>query len=298
MRIDSIESFLTLAETLNYTEAADRLYITQSALSRSILQMEEELGITLFTRSRRGVELTPAGESFFLDAEKMMELYSEGIARAKTAYKGEHGRISIACHRTVVEPGLFDIVESFSKEKKDIALDFVSMTTSEIILALDSGTVDCAVTSGLPRTEGIEKILIHPYPECLVVSKSHPMANLETVSIKDLRNESFAVMSRSFSSRGHDNVIGLTRDAGFSPHIEAEADSVPHLLLLLSQGKLVTILSENYKYMAYDRFSFIPLSEQDVTNLAFVYNKNNSNPCLMQLTKFVKDRFQYKLPPA
>ena len=293
MKIDNIECFLTLANTLNYTEAADRLYITQSALSRLILQMEEELGVVLFARSRRGVELTPAGESFYNDSIKLLDLYSEGIARAKTAQKGESGRIRMGCHRTSTDPVVFDIIQKFTAAHKDILLDIKSMQTSELIHALDVGTIDCAVTGGCPVTEGIEKILIHPYQECLVVSKCHPLAGKKSISIQDLKDEKFVSMSRTSSSRGYDNIIGLGRDAGFTPHIEAEADSVPHLLDILAKGDAVTVLSDNYKYMAGEHFAFIPLSENYTTNMGFVYNVNNPNPCVAVIADFVRDNYEY-----
>ena len=293
MRIDSIECFLTLAETLNYTEAADRLYITQSALSRLILQMEEELGVTLFARSRRGVELTSAGKSFYEDANAMLSLYSEGIARAKTAQRGERGRIRLVCHRNATEPALLDIIQTFSAQYRDIALDIRSMPTSEMILALDNGSADCGITSGCPQREGIEKILIHPYLECAVMSRAHPLSARKTVSMAELRDEKFVTMTRSASARGYDNVIGLTREAGFTPRIEAEADSVSHLLTLLARGDMITILSSNYEYMGRDRFAFVPLEERHTSNLGFVYNVNNPNPCVKILADFVRENYEY-----
>ena len=72
MRIDDIECFRILAETLNYTNAADRLYLTPSSLTRTIQQMEAELGFQLFDRSRRSVSLTAAGQSFYLNSEGIL----------------------------------------------------------------------------------------------------------------------------------------------------------------------------------------------------------------------------------
>ena len=293
MKIDSIECFLTLAETLNYTEAADRLYVTQSALSRLILQMEDELGVVLFARSRRGVELTAAGESFYNDAIKMLDLYAEGVARAKNAQVGGSGRIRLGCHRNATDPDMIDILEDFTYKYKDIHIDIRSMQTSELVYALHTGTIDCAATSGCPVSEGIEKILLYPYQECIVVSNTHRLAGRSSISMEELRNEPFVTMSRTASARGFDNIIGLSRNAGFEPNVVAEADSVPHLIYLLSKGDAVTILSDNYKYMTWDRFSFIPLEPVSTTNFGFVYNTNNPNPCVKVLAQFVKDNYEY-----
>ena len=293
MKTDSIECFLTLANTLNYTEAADRLYITQSALSRLILQMEEELGVVLFSRSRRGVELTAAGRSFYNDSIQFLKMYSDGIARAKLAQNGESGQITLGCHASSTEPLLFDIIEGFSKLHKDIVLDIKAMPTSEIIRSLDNGDIDCAVTSGCPVADGIEKILLQPYLECVVVAKSSPLASRESISINELKDTRIVTMSRTSSSRGYDNIIGLGRDAGFTPHIEAEAESVPHLLAMLAKGDAVTVLSTNYEYMAGDRFAFVPLAEEYTANMGFVYNVENANTCVHTLADYVRDNFEY-----
>lgn len=91
MRIDDIECFRILAETLNYTNAADRLYLTPSSLTRTIQQMEAELGFQLFDRSRRSVSLTAAGQSFYLNSEGILDSYYAAVEKRATRRKGFPG---------------------------------------------------------------------------------------------------------------------------------------------------------------------------------------------------------------
>lgn len=110
MKIEGIEFFLTLAETLNYSDAADRLFITQSALSRTIQQMEREMGVKLFLRTHRSVRLTPAGQSFIDDARDLVSRYHASVEHAHNAYRGEEGRLTFGIHNASVSPVLFDIL--------------------------------------------------------------------------------------------------------------------------------------------------------------------------------------------
>ena len=98
MRIDDIEMFRVLAETLSYTNAANRLYLTQSSLTRIIHHMEEELGFQLFDRSRRSVTLTSAGQSFYENCEAVLKAYEDAVEKARRAEEGNTGIIRFAAH--------------------------------------------------------------------------------------------------------------------------------------------------------------------------------------------------------
>jgi DNA-binding transcriptional LysR family regulator len=295
MRFSSIQSFLTLADTLNYTEAAERLYVTQSALSRVILQMEEELGVQLFSRSRRGVELTPAGVSFAEDMRKMSEFYDDSIVKARSAHRGDSGSISIACHRNVVEDITMDLIAHFSKDYPKVSLNIQSMPTSRIINAIDEKLIECAISPGRPRNEDSRIILLKQYRECVAVSPEHHLANRKSISVKDLKDEPFVIMAREYSTRGHDNVISRTKAAGFSPKIFAESTSVPHMTAILSTGKCVSFLSENYKSITRKNLIYIPLKETPVASIHFMYNCKNPNPVLKTMVEYIEKN--YKIEP-
>ena len=296
MRTEHIECFLALAETLNYTEAAYRLYTTQSTLSRTIFQMEEELGVTLFCRSRRGVTLTPAGQSFYEDSKGVLDDYNRCVARAKNAYKGERGKIRFGAHSNLVEPIALDIISGFSKSKPEIAWDISGMPTSRMIYALDEGDVDCIISPGIPHKASIERMFLKQYRECVVMGRSHPLAACGVLSMEMLRNEHFVVMSRDFSNRGYDSVISKAHAAGYNPTIVAKASSVPHLMTILASGEYITILSENYRNMALDRLSFVPLDGQYMTDFYFMWDTESLNPCVKHLADYVRSEFMRPYP--
>lgn len=296
MRTEQIHFFLALAETLNFTEAANRLYITQPSLSRSIAQMERELGVQLFKRSRRQVSLTAAGQRFYQDCGKILETIDETVKRAKSAERGEYGQIRFACHTSQVEPLVLDIISDFCMRHPWITMDIVAQSTSEMVYALTENRVDCLIGAGLATYDGVERLFLKQYRDCVVLASHHPLAAHGELSVLDLKKEDHVVLSREVSSRGYDRLIGRAKRAGYDPQIRLYAQSVPHLLTLLTSGRLVSIISENYRHLASDRIAFIPLAEKEMTDLFFYWRPGNDNPCLRLLADHVRDHYSRPYP--
>lgn len=120
------------------------------------------------------------------------------------------------------------------------------------------------------------------------MSQNHLLSARGELSMADLRHERFVVVSRSYSSRGYDAVISKARMAGYDPSIIATATSVPHL---------VTILSENYRHMAWNRLSFVPLSGVNMTDFYFMWDTTNGNPCVKLMAEHVRNVFRYLQTP-
>ena len=291
MKIENIECFLSLADTLNYTEAADRQNMTQSALSKIILQMENELGFPLFVRTHREVKLTPSGRAFAEESRKTLDRYYSSIMMARTATFGKTGQIEMVVRLDMIEPLAIDIIRSFRKMHPEISIKVISLRNSDTIHALDEGRAECAISTGASRNESVESIVINRYRDCLVVNEDHPFASKGIVSLEEAKSEPFVVVSRSFSSRGNDNVISKCRKAGFSPNIVGEGSSIPHLATLLASGPYVTMLSDNYKEYMYNGFVFIPLVEEYYTYCKFHWSTASDNPSLRMLADFVAQEF-------
>lgn len=291
MNIFSLECFVSLAETMNFTETANRLYINQSALSRTISRMEDALGAKLLDRTSHSVSLTAAGRCFLADSKKIVDYYYASVARAKTAYHGLNGSIIFGCHFINFEPITADIIIAFKESYPDISLEIRGHNTSELLRNFDKQSVDVAVTTGLPHLETAERILLTSNRECAVMLPGHKFADRTSLSMGELRGECFVIMSQNASSRGHDSVIGKSRNAGFSPNVIEQASSVPHLLSLICAYNCVTILSENYKKMTDGRLVFVPLSDVPSADMVFIWNKESANPCVKWLAAFVDEKF-------
>ena len=295
MRIDDMECFRVLAETLSYTNAANRLYLTQSSLTRTIQQMEEELGFQLFDRSRRTVALTAAGQSFYQNCEAILNSYYETVEKARYAQEGNNGLIRFATHVYSVNTVVFDILGEFQAEHPDILLKISSSDTEHMIHDLNEGKIDCAVCTGKPADRNIERIVLRRYRDCIVVSPRHPLADRDEVSFEELKQERFAVIARSNAGRGYDEVRAKARAAGFDARVEENADSVAHLLSIVSTGRYVTMLSDNYRRLAADKLRFVPLADEGTVDLAFIWNRNNTNPCVKGFADYIRQNYKRRI---
>ena len=298
MRIDDIECFRVLAETLSYTNAANRLYLTQSSLTRTIQQMEEELGFQLFDRSRRSVSLTAAGRSFYESCETVLADYHSSVEKARRAKDGSSGLIRFATHSFFVNSVVYEILEGFQHQYPEISLQISSCGSEEMIHYIKEESIDCAACTARPADKKLGRIILKHYRNCLVVSPWHPLADREEISFEDLREERFAVISRSVASRGFEDIKAKAGDAGFDPYIEEIADSVPHLMTYIATGKYVTLLSDNYRHLSSEKLIFIPLSDESTAELAFLWNRENPNPCVKVFAEFIKENFKRKIGDA
>ena len=295
MRIDDIECFRVLAETLNYTNAANRLYLTQSSLTRTIQQMEEELGFQLFDRSRRSVALTAAGQSFYQNCETILNSYYESVEKARYAQEGNAGIVRFATHVYSVNSVVYDILGDFQSEHSDIMLKISSSDTEHMIHDLNEGKIDCAICTGKPAERNIERIVLRRYRDCIVVSPRHPLSGREEISFEELKDERFAVISRSLAGRGYEEIRAKARAAGFDAHIEENADSVAHLLSIVSTGRYVTLLSNNYKSLASNKLCFVPLTDEGTVDLAFIWNRTSTNPCVKVFAEYIRQHYKRRI---
>ena len=295
MRIEDIEVFRVLAETLSYTNAANRMYLTQSSLTRTIQQMEEELGFQLFDRNRRSVSLTAAWKRFYEQSGAVLEAYGTTVEQARYARDGSVGTVHFSAHQHFVNGVVYDIISGFQAKKPEILLKISSSDTEHMIHDLNEGLIDCGVCTGRSASRDIERVVLKKYRDCAVLPPSHPMADREEISFGELKEERFMVISRKLAARGYDQVKNKAHAAGFDPMIEEEADSVAHLLALVATGRYITVLSENYQALACKRLCFVPLADESTVELAFLWNRNNPNPCVRVLADYIRQNFKRKV---
>lgn len=277
---------------MNYTNAANRLFMTQSALTRAIQQMEEELGVQLFDRSRRSVSLTPAGFSLYEDSQELLDRYYTIIEKARNAGEGCTGTIKFATHIFRVNAVELDIIHEFQKQYPHIYMDICSKHSNEMVYSLNEGFIDCAIGTGRSADKNIRRIVLEHFRDCVVVAPNHRFADREEISFEELKNERFTVISQSYAGRGYDVIKGKARQAGFDPYIEEAAQSVPHLMAILSTGRSITVLSDNYQDLALGRLKFIPLANDSVAELSFMWKDNVNNPCVKLLADFIQEKYK------
>lgn len=198
MDLEKIKYFIKVCETKNLTRAADELYISQPTLSRHILALESELGITLLTRKRSGVELTEAGKIFFEDALKFQKA-KENLTNNIYNYKHHYsGNINFGIDQSTELLVAYYTVNAFKKQSPNINIRTQVMTAQELNEHFLNGTIDIAYSyrNSFPDVCGSAMTtLIRNYPT-LKVPQGHKLYERSKIMVQDFMEEILFIPSK------------------------------------------------------------------------------------------------------
>ena len=242
MELSQIRYFVKLAEALSFTEAAKELFITQSTLSISMKQLEDELGVQLFDRIGKKVYITDSGTTFLRYASEAMRSLNEGVQEVNALNQVFRGQMHIGVtystreilHAHLVEythtnPGIKLVVKMFN-------------TVEEIMTGITSNSLDIAITytpDKLPPNVAMHPLLVSPLS--VVVSRTHRLANAAQVSLPEMRNYLFATFLRGMHTRAMVERIFQYNNLALEPHIEVNDTSL--ILEMVETGQWFSILS-------------------------------------------------------
>ncbi len=245
MKFRHLEYFVAAAEELNLTHAADRLHVSQPPFSKQIHDLEGELGVNLFERQRKGVELTPAGKSFLIDARQILEDCDASIRKAQRISRGEIGELTIGYISALTHDFLGKALEVWRLTAPGIVIDCLEMDSVSQERALLEGriSVGILVPSDRPVLELLEVRILIKYPVRLALPKSHPYANKPEISLSLLKEEPFIGLNRMYPNYG-DWLLKGCRRVGFTPRIVKEADGAASALAFVAAGFGVAVVSE------------------------------------------------------
>jgi len=286
MNIFQLEYFVTLAETLNYTKASQKLHITQPTLSKLIISLENSIGSQLFVRSKRDVRLTPAGKIFYNEIKKTLFAYDTALKKVKDTEDGITGVINLGFLGTALVRTLPRILNRFHAEFPNLKVNPHDYSYSKILESFDNHMIDMAFLpdlelNSLPK---LEKRIIFTDSMCVAVHRNHRFAHLSSIEIRDLQEESFINMNPHFSRRDHNLINNICNDAGFLPNTVYEASSLLNMLVMVDCQIGITILADHIKYMANETIRFIPIAGlEDTFKIACLYPQNPPDTVLRLL---------------
>ncbi len=283
INLKHLECFIALAETLNFTQAAASVFITQPALSRYVSAMEDELGILLFERDKRSVRLTKAGEVFLEEARVLAGNYETAMHRMQQLKKDQRGTLKVGYVWDISKPNLPPIINSFETRYPDIEIILQGSDYVELLTAFEGGKLDLIVASpeGTESLKDIDWVEIERSDNCAVMHESHPMAGRSSIHPIELANEPFLVLMHHPTFTNEINVVGkICRQHGFQPHVVGRFKYGPELLLNIACNRGVTILSASSREGAPAQIRHVRLEDCEPYIQTIVWKKENHNPCL------------------
>lgn len=195
MDIDQLRNFTCVAECRNITAAATKLFISQSALSRSIQRLEESIGQPLFDRKSRSVELTDAGRQFHEAAEQILRVLTD--AQAAINDDGRTGKIRIGSIPTIAPYLMPSLLRSFSDSFPEAAVLLTETTTDELVRMLQQGEVDVVIMAEPVSAKHLDLKKLFKEELFLLLPVGHELCDQETITFQDIQNESFVMLDEA-----------------------------------------------------------------------------------------------------
>lgn len=210
--------FAAVAETLSFTRAALRLEIDQSWLSHKIRQLETSLGMKLFVRNTRNVELTPAGLALLDPARRLAEVAGQARNVANLLCTAMTGALRVgALPFSFPDVQRTSILDRFLADHTDVEVMVVNGPTPVLVDHLRAGRVDLAFVSAPIDERGLDALLLRENRYCIYMPQAHPLAELEVIELKDLANVRIIVPSAHFSAKAFEIYYQPVVNAGIIP---------------------------------------------------------------------------------
>ena len=295
MNLQKLQVFLTLCETLSYTETAEHLYISQGNVSKQIKALEKELGVLLFDRNRRHIRITKEGEVVEKYAKKILENYQQMIAEVGQLQEKEdrrlllHGIPSMPFYAIISEMANFKkhhptFEVNVEEEEADVLLDNLLKHKCDIIFARQFNET-------LP--ENVEKITIDQDCWVVVLPSSHQLADKESISIEELKSETFLQLSEQ--TQLLQPFLEICHLNHFEPQITYKGNRINMIIDLIENDLGISLMMEKM-VRPFERKNIIwrQLDIKKDSMMVLMKLKENQSEAVRQFWQEMQDKYEKK----
>ena len=264
-----IHYFLTVSDLGGFTQGAAALFIAQSALSRQIAQLEEELGFLLFEREPRGVRLTPAGAVYRERVSSIPNMLASAADEGLHLARGEAGLLKLLHSSTIPAASLMPVLDRFMAASPKARIDLDRASSEQQVSLVANGNADIGVIRlpVLRRDSRVRVIELAAERLWVALPVEHPMAKQESIAVVQLQSERF--VSAVYRERGGlaRVVTDLCLKRGFVPNTAQIVSPKTSMLNLVAARKGVAIVPERMTTLDGHGIAYVPLSDDDAQSI-------------------------------
>jgi len=241
MEMSQLRTFRAVAETLNFTRAAERLHLTQSAVSHQIKALEEELGEPLFIRAKRGVKLSQAGKIALEFVERILDDAEALRERISGRERSPVGRVRVAAATQAFVHLFAPLFESFMDSHPGIDLSFrTTVSTEHTVVDILNGAADVGFASLAVYSPNLQVTKLFEDELALIVSKDHKLAKKRSVTVTEIQKEKLILFERGASiRRATDHFFD---QIGVRPDLALESNDTFFIKRMIEHGVGVSLL--------------------------------------------------------
>lgn len=272
MELRHLQYFKRVAELEHLTKAANDLYITQSHLSHVIIELETELGMQLFDRVGRGIQLNPCGKEFYHDVVRLFYEYEDSKKKIQENYKRQSTQVTIVTNVSTYMPGL---LKKNKQDSPDLNIQQYSAKRRRIIRMLLAGDADFAVCCPLLTEEPeLESVLLHMERGVLVYPENHWLRERKSVAFAELKDENFISVGVGYGTRDMQDVY--FKAAGIFVNSSVETTDTSSIYNFVKDGlgialapKTMTMLNTDFKNQ------HVELDEGPLASIGLTWRKDH-----------------------
>ena len=262
MELRHFRYFLAVGEALSFTKAAAQLRVAQPSLSRQVQDLEDEIGVDLLKRSRRGVRLTAEGKLFLEEVRKILKQTDESVEKVRALTRGQIGDLHVGYAAAPTVDILPPALAAFQKAYPQVNVVLHDLSRHEIIEGLQNGQLELAVT---PRAidsppEGVEFEVLLSYPFWVALPPKHRLARLKSVSLEKVATEPLIGLRFKGRPAYHQLLDRMFAPLGIKPRVAAECDTFSSLITAVETGRGIALAIAPFKQVSGKRLLYRPLA--------------------------------------
>lgn len=286
MELRHLRYFITVAEELNFSKAALKLYTAQPSLSQQIKDLEEDVGVKLLNRTKRKVELTEEGAVFLEQARLTLAQADKAVAMARQASKAKQQLLRIG-FVPVTEMKIFPyVLPNLRVQNPDLKIELLSLNNLEQMRAIKKGELDISFTRHNFHNEEIESKFVLREPLIFLLPQDHPLAKYERIPVKALNGIDFIIPAEEQSGNLHNIILDFAKQNNIEFNIVQKADNILFNINSIGMGLGCTILPGYIAPLTMSNTVIRPLDvELPYLDLYVSYRKNTNS---IAVNKFIE----------
>ncbi|WP_428228457.1 LysR family transcriptional regulator [Flavobacterium sp.] len=286
MELRHLKYFLAVAKELNFTKAAEKLFISQPPLSRQIIELEEEIQARLFIRNNKKVELTEAGKYFEKEVKELFQNLERITIKTQKIAEHVSGEFRIAYISSIYSSVISELIQHLKAEFPYVNFKLFEVSTTKQISALEQGKIDLGIIRSPIKSPKIKSQLWFRDGFSVVYNKSLIQINSEK-EIPNLKDQTFVFFNKDYAPHYHEVLLELCAFYGFEPKVVHESNNINSIVQLVKNRLGISIVPSNIAKNNQDpEIGFIELKKVNLyTDVSLITSKEDDS----EITKIAVD---------
>lgn len=286
MELHQLKCFLAVAEELNFSRAAARLHMTQPPLSRQIQLLEKSLGVVLFARNNRRVQLTAMGEQLLKEARLILKLSDRLALSLRQSAAGETGTLSMGFTAVFSWAFVPSLLKEMAQRLPGVTFNLHELVSNKQITAIQHNQLDIGFVRHVPPDARLAWLPLNAESLIAAFPSDHPLARKRKIPLAAFNHEPFFLYAKEEARYFYDRITDLFVFHQITPEYKYQLAQTHTILGMVNAGLGCAIVPASSKTLGFANVTFMTIEDVNIQALNFlVYAKDNPNPVLGNFLK-------------